>query len=863
MTTPKIHIDEELIREIADEMDLRDPNRDALTTLAGHLAVWQDSAQQGTPEFVLDLATGVGKTYLLVAAISYLTRLGVRNFAVFVPRTAILTKTLSNLQPGHPKSIVDSLPFPVRVITTDDLDTPATVAAMDDPDEVKVYVVTVQSLTGRDSDTKRKAHDFREELGTAFYESLRQIDDLIVFADEHHAYYGQSFSKAVRDLEPMCLVGLTATPDSKTPTEQIIYRYPLANAIEDRHVKRPVIVGRGDELADDRTKLYDGVVLLRAKQQAADRYAERTGGASGRNLLMLVVAEDIGEAARIEALLQAPDFFDGAYDGRVLRVDSSQPEEALAALADIEDADSPYRIVVSVAMLKEGWDVATVAVICSLRPSVSDLLTEQTLGRGLRLPWGRWVDDQLLNELDVVAHASYEKVLAQARVLNEQRVDWRTWQAERHQALARQAADAATAEAAAHIHDELAKLTHSTVQRPGTSSGPTEAGAPGEHPATSGDGGTGGTPPDAPEWVQDFRLIGDRIEEVTTTPDEHTLHPRLALGQVAVPVMEVVEQTVGDYELSDVLAHAPTAFAELGARFARDPEGELRRTAVVAKTERGKDGIAVTRVMTVPADTRITSDAEPPPLDEVRSHLIEAILSSNYATGTLLERNSAEEIVDSLIGGAADKAASLGAYLDQVTGALLRTLGRVVGELAPKMRRTEIIEHREITWQRARADSTSEDRLGEFEKGVGYIGWRKHLYEQARFDSKPERDVAVAADGSDDVEFFVRLHNNDLPVAWTGDGKVRDYNPDLLVVEHAHDTPTGRVRRCWLVEVKSDKDDEADDVKAKHAAAARWAARANAQRTGDRWNVLRVNETDVRNAKGSWSALKQLGRTAF
>lgn len=38
------------------------------------------------------------------------------------------------------------------------------------------------------------------------------------------------------------------------------------------------------------------------------------------------------------------------------------------------------------------------------------------------------------------------------------------------------------------------------------------------------------------------------------------------------------------------------------------------------------------------------------------------------------------------------------------------------------------------------------------------------------------------------------------------------------------------------------------------------AARANAKRTGERWNVLRVNETEVKNAKGSWRALKQLGR---
>ncbi len=122
---------------------------------------------------------------------------------------------------------------------------------------------------------------------------------------------------------------------------------------------------------------------------------------------------------------------------------SDQPEEALEALEAVEEPDSPHRIIVSVSMLKEGWDVATVAVICSLRASVSDLLTEQTLGRGLRLPWGRYVDDQFLNELDVIAHEQYEKVLRKAKVLHEDVIDWRTWRAEQTEiaeGLARQAA---------------------------------------------------------------------------------------------------------------------------------------------------------------------------------------------------------------------------------------------------------------------------------------------------------------------------------------------------------------------------------------------------------------------------------------
>ena len=855
---PHIFIDEDLVEEIATEMDLRAPNRDALTTLAGHLAVWQQSDQSGTPEFVLDLATGVGKTYLMVGAIDYLARFGARNFVVFVPRTAILRKTLDNLTPGHRKSIVDALPVDLTVITSDQLKSPATATAMADPEQVKVYVVTVQTLTGRDSDVRRKAHDFQEELGAGFYKLLQEMDDLVVFADEHHSYYGAAFSDAVRDLEPMCLVGLTATPHAKTPDSQIIFRYPLANAIEDEHVKRPVIVGRGDELTDDRTKLYDGAVLLRAKQQAADRFAEYSG-ASRRNLLMLVVTEDIAEAEKVEGLLRDPDFFEGAYDGRVLRVDSKQPEEALEALAAIEDEDSPYRIVVSVAMLKEGWDVATVAVICSLRPSVSDLLTEQTLGRGLRLPWGQWVSDPLLNELDVVAHASYEKVLKQARALREERVDWRTFQAAQQAELARQAAEAQTAEAAARAREAMEQLNRLASGRAaaGTSGGQeTAAGNEAE-----GDSSVGSSD----DWTMTIVPTEGRINDVTDAAqtDPGPLLPRLSMGNVPIPIIEVVERPDSSYELSDVLAEEPTAFADLGKRFARDPETTLRRTAVIAKTVIGRDGIPVTQVTTAPAETSIQSDASPPPLAEARARLVNAVLASNYATGRVSEEATAEDIVDALIAGAGAHAETIGAYLDQLAGALLREIGRIVGLLTSQTRSTELVGSQPIDWKRQRAEETLDDLTGDFVPRGAYVGWARSLYTQVKFDSRPERTVAVAVDDAADVQFWVRLHRNDLPVTWVGDGHVRDYNPDLLVVESARRTPRGTTRDCWLVEVKSDKDDQAEDVKAKHAAAARWVAKVNAARPEERWNVLRVNETNIKDAKGSWAALKQLGHVAL
>ena len=77
-------------------------------------------------------------------------------------------------------------------------------------------------------------------------------------------------------------------------------------------------------------------------------------------------------------------------------------------------------------MLKEGWDVKNVYVIASMRSSISDVLTEQTLGRGLRLPFGRYTGVEILDTLEVLAHERYEALLKKAGVINEAFIDHRT-----------------------------------------------------------------------------------------------------------------------------------------------------------------------------------------------------------------------------------------------------------------------------------------------------------------------------------------------------------------------------------------------------------------------------------------------------
>ena len=104
--------------------------------------------------------------------------------------------------------------------------------------------------------------------------------------------------------------------------------------------------------------------------------------------MMLVIAQNIAEANELEAILTRPEL----RRRRVRREGADGPlrraRRGACGARQARRPDSPYRIVVSVGMLKEGWDNKAVYVIASMRASVSTILTEQTLGRGLRLPFG-------------------------------------------------------------------------------------------------------------------------------------------------------------------------------------------------------------------------------------------------------------------------------------------------------------------------------------------------------------------------------------------------------------------------------------------------------------------------------------------
>ena len=114
-------------------------------------------------------------------------------FAVIAPGSTILAKTLRNFTLGDSKSLLRGMSMVPELITAENFDSPAVSFQMGDAERVKPYVFTVQSLIKPTSRQGRRTHDFREGLGDAFYRKLSGKPGLIVFADEHHTYYGPAF----------------------------------------------------------------------------------------------------------------------------------------------------------------------------------------------------------------------------------------------------------------------------------------------------------------------------------------------------------------------------------------------------------------------------------------------------------------------------------------------------------------------------------------------------------------------------------------------------------------------------------------------------------------------------------------------
>ncbi len=392
--------------------------------------------------FAFALATGVGKTRLMGAIIAYLYRVkGLRNFVVIAPGKTIYEKLISDFTEGSPKYVFKGLAaFATQkpiVVTGDTYQSGAALQLGGDllGHSIVINVFNIQKLNERGEtheDAQRDVARIRrvsETLGMSYFDYLKSREDLVVLMDEAHHYRAGEAAKTVSEMKPVLGIEMTATPRvGKRTFSDVLFRYGLADAMGDGFVKEPAVVrrqnfregdyaGREDEL--DHLKLQDAMIVHESTKAALTEYAFKNGVQPVKPFV-LVVAPDQKYADQIEAYIQSAAFCGGKYAERVIKVYSKKGannDEAIAQLLDIERPGNKIEIVIHVNMLSEGWDVTNLYTIVPLRAANSETLVEQTIGRGLRLPYGRRTGVDEIDTLSIVSHDKFDAIISAARKL--------------------------------------------------------------------------------------------------------------------------------------------------------------------------------------------------------------------------------------------------------------------------------------------------------------------------------------------------------------------------------------------------------------------------------------------------------------
>lgn len=376
------------------------------------------------PSFCFDMTTGIGKSRLMGACIYYLYKTkGYKHFFILAPGNTIYDKMRRESVPGHPKYMFKGLEaemgrpkvydgenylsYPVKYVQQE--------LVVEKTSEIQIFIFNISKIFTR-GDLEFKFHKFNENLGGSFAEVLRSFDDLVICMDEAHRYYAPASKVAINYLNPVLGLEFTATP--KNTNKNIIYHYGLEEGAG-KFLKIPVVMGRTNTAgySDDdleEMKLKDGIKLHERRKSIVYKYCIDNNLEQVKPIV-LVACKDTTHAKKIKEKIDSDSFFGGRYVGKVIEIDSStsgaETEENIQKLLTIEKNTNPIEIVLHVYKLKEGWDVNNLFTIIPLNAAKSDILALQTIGRGLRLPFGEITGIEELDTLDIVAHDHYREII--------------------------------------------------------------------------------------------------------------------------------------------------------------------------------------------------------------------------------------------------------------------------------------------------------------------------------------------------------------------------------------------------------------------------------------------------------------------
>ncbi|MEI7940477.1 MAG: DEAD/DEAH box helicase family protein, partial [Verrucomicrobiota bacterium] len=291
------------------------------------------------PSLCFALATGVGKTRLMGAFISYLHLAhSINNFFVMAPNLTIYNKLITDFTPNTPKyvfkGIAEFATDAPEIITGDNYEAKAG-TLFDQSLRCKVNIFNISKINsevrgGKSPRIKRLS----EYIGESYFEYLADLPDLVLIMDESHRYRASAGVRAINELKPVIGLELTATPFVETakggvPFKNVILDYPLGKAMADGFVKEPAVVTRKNfnpagmtAEAIELMKLQDGVRLHEQVKVELETYARESGKVIVKPFV-LVIARDTTHAKQLVDLIQSDAFFEGRYQTKVIQVDSS------------------------------------------------------------------------------------------------------------------------------------------------------------------------------------------------------------------------------------------------------------------------------------------------------------------------------------------------------------------------------------------------------------------------------------------------------------------------------------------------------------------------------------------------------------
>ncbi len=457
------------VNAIANRLSLRAPQRDSLEILArvaeslaldrvvsGALQQDTDAAlktiqsefktvtdfERHFPSLCFALATGVGKTRLMGAFITYMFRQKLsRHFFVLAPNLTIYNKLITDFTPNTSKYVFEGIAEfatnPPELITGDNYESgrgvrseEAIQARMFDTSPIHINIFNISKINSEvRGDKAPRIKRLSEYIGESYFDYLAGLHDLVLLMDESHRYRASAGVKAINELKPIIGLELTATPQVETggktePFKNVIYSYPLSAAMKDGFVKEPAVATREnfdaknyDEAGLEKLKLEDGVRVHENSKVELEVYA-RDNGKPIVKPFMLIVAKDTDHANKLLKDIEDASFFGGRYKGKVITVHSNlrgeEKDETVQQLLSVESRDNPTEIVIHVNMLKEGWDVTNLYTIVPLRAANSKTLVEQSIGRGLRLPYGKRVGVVAVDRLTIVSHDHFQEIIDEA-----------------------------------------------------------------------------------------------------------------------------------------------------------------------------------------------------------------------------------------------------------------------------------------------------------------------------------------------------------------------------------------------------------------------------------------------------------------